>query len=98
MQETINGAHEFLFLLGLKQGDTETSDVTFVIGDQKKLFHAHQFVLKLWSDVFAVALSNGMKESETKQIVIKDTDPATFNMFIEFMYGGRFQLCFEVIL
>ena len=60
------------------------SDVVFVVAGEKMA--AHSVVLMARSEVLRAQLSNGMKESGDKVILVDDVEPATFQVLLRFLY------------
>ena len=65
----------------------QLTDVVLLVGEQS--FSAHRCLLSARSPVFA-GLFNGALQEE--QLRILDTDPATFRVFLEFLYTGTLEL------
>ncbi|XP_035231149.1 uncharacterized protein LOC118203015, partial [Stegodyphus dumicola] len=61
------------------------------LGKEKpcSIIKAHCVVIASRCDWFRKALLSGMKESINKKIVIHDTTPELFLMFLEYLYGGQ---------
>ncbi|PNT68494.1 hypothetical protein BRADI_3g41275v3 [Brachypodium distachyon] len=60
------------------------SDVSFVVGGKK--FPAHRAVLAARSPVFKAELFGSMAEASMSDITLTDIAPATFEIFLRFMY------------
>ncbi|GIY25110.1 BTB domain-containing protein [Caerostris darwini] len=56
---------------------------------QNMTIKAHCIIIASRCDWFRKALLSGMKESINKQIVIHDTTPQLFLIFLEYLYGGQ---------
>ncbi|GFW08968.1 BTB domain-containing protein [Trichonephila clavipes] len=56
---------------------------------QHMTIKAHCIVIASRCDWFRKALLSGMKESINKKIVIHDTTPHLFLIFLEYLYGGQ---------
>lgn len=52
------------------------------------LVRAHCVIIASRCDWFRRALLSGMRESIDKKIVVHDTNPALFKVFLEYLYGG----------
>eukprot|EP00929_Paragymnodinium_shiwhaense_P084782 TRINITY_DN45373_c0_g1_i1.p1 TRINITY_DN45373_c0_g1~~TRINITY_DN45373_c0_g1_i1.p1 ORF type:complete len:577 (+),score=128.42 TRINITY_DN45373_c0_g1_i1:82-1731(+) len=61
------------------------SDVTFVVGDQR--MPAHSPVLRARCQVFENLLDSGLRESDSKEIVVEDCDPEAFKAVLRFLYS-----------
>ena len=66
------------------------SDVVFVVEGQQ--LPALKLILSLKSEVFRAMFSDNFKESEDKEVVIKDTTFDAFKTMIEFLYCDRLVL------
>ena len=63
------------------------NDVTFVIGKERKEFHAHRALLAAISPVFRAMLYGNMRESEIHSIItISDIDPIGFECIVKYSY------------
>lgn len=62
-------------------------DVQFLLGSQS--IGAHVFVLSARSPVFAAMFQHNMRETDTKQVVISDIEPAVFKQLLHYIYAGR---------
>ena len=63
------------------------ADMTIVCDGVR--FSTHKLVLSSRSEVFAAMFSHDdVKESKRSEVVIKDTDKDTMDMFLEFVYGA----------
>jgi len=65
------------------------TDVEFLVGEEA--FGAHRSLLSARSPVFAGMFASGMKEAETGQVRIDDTDPKIFQCFLKFLYTGMYE-------
>ncbi|XP_064635771.1 uncharacterized protein LOC135492948 isoform X2 [Lineus longissimus] len=52
---------------------------------------AHCVVISSRCDWFRRALLSGMRESIDKKIIVHDTNPALFQMFLEYLYSGELE-------
>lgn len=63
--------------------------VTLVVGNEHRLFAAHEDVLSL-SPFFQAALNQNFAEGNTKRIALPDEEPEIFSSVLEFMYKGDY--------
>ncbi len=64
------------------------SDITIIINDHK--IPAHKFILSSRSDVFETMFLSQFKESNDKEIEIKDTNIEAFEVFLKCIYFDIF--------
>jgi len=64
--------------------EEDFADVTFLVGG--RAIHGHRAVLAARCQHFRAMFTSGMRESMEKEIVIPDTDPDVFELFLEFIY------------
>jgi len=76
--------------LSKEYGETDFTDVQFIVGTdkQKKEFSAHQLILGIQSPVFKRMFLAEFKEKQEKKIVINDLHPDIFGLFLQFLYTG----------
>ena len=60
----------------------KSSDVCFVVGDQKAKFYAHRVFLSMYSDVFEQMFYGDLKE-EGYEIEVPDLDPVGFENMLK---------------
>ena len=65
------------------------TDFMFLVGSAS--FPAHRSLLAARSPVFAAMLNSGLEEAQTGQVLINDTDPETFGLFLRFLYVGELE-------
>jgi len=65
------------------------TDVEFLVGEE--VFGAHRSLISARSPVFAAMFASGMKEAATGRVRIEDVDPTTFQLFLKFLYTGKFE-------
>ena len=65
----------------------DSADVTFNIPDGK--VRAHKSILMTRVPVFEAMFSSGMKESQTNEVEILDSDFKSFEVFLRFIYCGK---------
>lgn len=65
--------------------------INVVVGAEGLLesFHVHEELLCRTSDFFTAALSKDWKESRQKIVRLPEDDPDLFEIFADFLYGGR---------
>jgi len=64
--------------------DARHADTTFIVEEREIKAHSH--ILAARSEVFDKELHGSMQESLSKTVDIKDTDFATFDVFLRFLY------------
>lgn len=76
--------------------DGRRSDLAFVLKGER--LKAHSLVLAARCEVFDSLLQSGMRESESKEVVVEDCEPDVFRAFLRFLYSDDFsqvQTCME---
>ncbi|KAK3942159.1 hypothetical protein QBC46DRAFT_82275 [Diplogelasinospora grovesii] len=63
--------------------------VTLVIGQEQRIFAAHENVLCA-SPFFQAVLQNQMMDSQTKKIALPDEEPEIFSSVLEYLYKGDY--------
>ncbi|KAK3329316.1 hypothetical protein B0H66DRAFT_596906 [Apodospora peruviana] len=63
--------------------------VTLVIGQEQRIFAAHENVLRL-SPFFQAVLQNQMMDSQNKKISLPDEEPEIFSSVLEYLYKGDY--------
>ncbi len=81
--QTIQDTNRNLLLTG------KLSDVTFVVGEEKKEVRAHKFILMSRSSVFE-AMFERWDSSSSGPISVEDADFDAFNAFLEARYDPWF--------
>ncbi|KAI4336702.1 hypothetical protein L6164_015194 [Bauhinia variegata] len=71
------------------QSTGEYSDVNICIEGYGLVAQVHKIVLSLWSIPFAKMFTNGMSESISSEVTIRDVPPEAFRAMLEFMYSGE---------
>ena len=66
--------------------DKDLTDMTIKCGGED--FPCHSLVMSARSPVFKAMFQANMKESETKEVVIEDIEPAVFAEMLHFIYTG----------
>lgn len=65
------------------------SDVNVYIEGYGLVAQAHKIVLSLWSIPFARMFTNGMSESMSSEITLRDVPPEAFKAMFDFLYSGK---------
>ncbi|KAK4238037.1 hypothetical protein C8A03DRAFT_44187 [Achaetomium macrosporum] len=63
--------------------------VTLVVGQEQRIFAAHENVLSA-SPFFQTVLQNQMMDSQTKKISLPDEEPEVFSSILEYLYKGDY--------
>ncbi|KXX82922.1 Speckle-type POZ protein [Madurella mycetomatis] len=63
--------------------------VTLVVGQEQRIFAAHENVLCI-SPFFQSVLQNQMMDSQTKKISLPDEEPEVFSSILEYLYKGDY--------
>ncbi|KAL8487068.1 hypothetical protein ACS0TY_023666 [Phlomoides rotata] len=67
----------------------EYSDVDIYIEGQAQVAQSHRIILSLWSAPFTKMFTNGMSESASSKICLKDVCVDAYKIMLEFMYTGE---------
>ncbi|KAK4434125.1 BTB/POZ domain-containing protein [Sesamum alatum] len=67
----------------------EYSDVDIYIEGHGQVARAHRIILGLWSAPFTKMFTNGMTESVSSKVCLKDVCFEAFNIMLKFMYSGE---------
>ncbi|XP_056177373.1 BTB/POZ domain-containing protein At2g30600 isoform X2 [Syzygium oleosum] len=70
----------------------EHSDVKIYIDCNGLAAQAHKVILSLWSIPFAKMFTNGMAESISSEICLKDVSSEAFSHMVSFMYSGEINM------
>ncbi|KAJ1255689.1 hypothetical protein BS78_K171600 [Paspalum vaginatum] len=70
--------------LGKYLDSGKRADVTFKVKDE--VFHAHKFVLALWSPFFEAEFYGPMKDKAMQSITVEDVQPDVFKALLVFIY------------
>ncbi|XP_003740974.1 BTB/POZ domain-containing protein 9 [Galendromus occidentalis] len=70
--------------------DTEYSDVTFIVEDER--LSAHKLILASSCDYFRALLRGGMRESTQKEIVLPGPPLGAFKLLLSYVYTGHLSL------
>lgn len=65
------------------------SDVNIYIESYGFVARVHRIVLSLWSIPFAKMFTNGMSESMSSEVTLRDVPPEAFKAMIDFLYDGQ---------
>ncbi|CAA0842003.1 BTB/POZ domain-containing protein [Striga hermonthica] len=68
---------------------SEYSDVDIYIEGHGLVARSHRIILSLWSSPFTKMFTNGMIESVSPKIFLKDVCSETFKIMLDFMYSGE---------
>ncbi|KAL2263499.1 hypothetical protein VTK26DRAFT_6494 [Humicola hyalothermophila] len=69
--------------------DNISAIVTLVVGQEQRIFAAHENVLAA-SPFFRSVLQNQMMDSQTKKISLPDEEPEVFSSVLEYLYKGDY--------
>ncbi|KAL4186491.1 hypothetical protein AMTRI_Chr09g34160 [Amborella trichopoda] len=69
----------------------EHSDVDIYIDGKGLIARCHKLILSLWSIPFAKMFTNGMSESKSSRICLRDVHADAFLAMLHFMYTGEFK-------
>ncbi|KAG8369275.1 hypothetical protein BUALT_Bualt15G0134500 [Buddleja alternifolia] len=67
----------------------EYSDVDIYVEGQSQIAQSHKIILGLWSFPFTKMFTNGMTESVSSKICLKDVCYEAFRIMLDFMYSGE---------
>ncbi|KAE9620943.1 putative chromatin remodeling & transcription regulator BTB-POZ family [Lupinus albus] len=65
------------------------SDVNIYIENYGLTAKAHRIILSLWSIPFAKMFTNGMSESMSTEVTLRDVPPEAFKAMLDFLYDGE---------
>ncbi|XP_050157203.1 BTB/POZ domain-containing protein At2g30600 isoform X2 [Malus sylvestris] len=68
------------------------SDVNIYIEGHGLIARSHKIILSLWSLPFAKMFTNGMSETISPEVILRDISPEAFKGLLEFMYSGELSL------
>ncbi|XP_023923175.1 BTB/POZ domain-containing protein At2g30600 [Quercus suber] len=68
------------------------SDVNIYIEGHGLVAQAHKVILSLWSVPFAKMFTNGMSETMSSEVSLRDVSPEAFRAMLEFMYSGELDM------
>lgn len=80
--------------------NTQFSDVSFVVGEERQVIHAHRCILACRCPVFQKMFSHQLQTALSPQVpfVLADTTPAVFLAVIEFIYTNNVTLTRRIAL
>ncbi|XP_070028530.1 BTB/POZ domain-containing protein At2g30600 isoform X1 [Nicotiana sylvestris] len=67
----------------------EYSDLDIYVGVHDLVLQSHKVILGSWSVPFAKMFTNGMRESASSMVCLKDVPFEAFKIMLEFMYTGE---------
>ncbi|CAN4094082.1 unnamed protein product [Withania somnifera] len=67
----------------------EYSDLDIYVGVQDIVLRSHKVILGSWSTPFTKMFTNGMRESVSSMVCLKDVPVEAFKIMLEFMYSGE---------
>ncbi|TYI82027.1 hypothetical protein E1A91_D05G193900v1 [Gossypium mustelinum] len=70
----------------------EYSDISIYIEGQGLIARAHKVILGLYSVPFTKMFTNGMRESNSPEVCLRDVSPAALKAMLEFMYCGDLRI------
>ncbi|XP_068646568.1 BTB/POZ domain-containing protein At2g30600 isoform X2 [Aristolochia californica] len=68
------------------------SDIDIHIDLHGLVARCHRLILSIWSPPFMKMFTNGMKESNSSEIYLRNVHPNAFSAMLEFMYSGELNL------
>ncbi len=77
--------------------DPSLADVKIFVGKECQLFSTNSFLLATRSPVFkAMFFTSGLKEQQTKELKLPQTNPLIFSQFLNYVGTGELQLTEQV--
>ncbi|KAH9693811.1 BTB/POZ domain-containing protein [Citrus sinensis] len=78
----------------LKQlaSNCEYADVNIYVESHGLVAQSHKIILSLWSVPFAKMFTNGMSESYSSDVHLRDVSLKAFKIMLEFMYSGELNI------
>ncbi|XVE56276.1 hypothetical protein DITRI_Ditri03aG0225600 [Diplodiscus trichospermus] len=70
----------------------EYSDISIYIEGQGLITRAHKVILGSYSVPFAKMFTNGMCESNSPEVCLRDVSPAALKAMLDFMYSGELSI------
>lgn len=74
------------------QVDGKYSDMEIYIEGHGLVARSHKVILSMWSIPFFKMFTNGMSESISSKVYLRDISPEAFKGMLEFMYNGELNL------
>ncbi|XP_058090666.1 BTB/POZ domain-containing protein At2g30600 [Magnolia sinica] len=68
------------------------SDVNIYIHGHGLVARAHKLILSLWSSPFMKMFTNGMSESNSSEVYLRDVSVDAFSAMLQFMYNGELEM------
>ncbi|GMH04663.1 hypothetical protein Nepgr_006503 [Nepenthes gracilis] len=68
------------------------SDLDVYIEGYGLIAHSHKVIMSLWSIPFMKMFTNGMNESTSPQVCLRELPPEAFKAMLEFMYSGELNM------
>ncbi|KAI5435467.1 hypothetical protein KIW84_022050 [Lathyrus oleraceus] len=75
--------------LGQLKLSGQYSDVDIYIESYGFVARVHRIVLSLWSIPFSKMFTNGMSESMSSEVTLRDVPPEAFKAMLDFLYDGQ---------
>lgn len=72
-------------------------DFKFIVGPEQTIFHAHKLIFAIASPEFE-NLFYFVEKEETKDIILAETKPETFQEFMNYIYFGKLELTSENVI
>ena len=96
--KNISHNSQVIFCLKDSTNNSTLNDVQILVGEEKKVFYASSFLLGSRSPIFkAMFFTSGLKEQQTKQLELKDTNSDSFLSFLKYVNIGEIAITEEVI-
>ncbi|KAL8172170.1 hypothetical protein V2J09_023974 [Rumex salicifolius] len=67
----------------------EYSDMDIYVEDYGSIARSHKIIISLWSIPFMKMFTNGMSESSSDKVCLREISPEPVKAMLEFMYGGE---------
>ncbi|XP_031254611.1 BTB/POZ domain-containing protein At2g30600 [Pistacia vera] len=68
------------------------SDINICIEGHGLVAQSHKIILSLWSAPFTKMFTNGMSESSSSEVHLRDVSFEAFKIMLEFMYSGKLRM------
>ncbi|XP_053678017.1 uncharacterized protein LOC128728419 [Anopheles nili] len=72
-----------------------SSDVTFLVGPEKKRIYAHKIFLTLASEYFYVMFHGNFVEAKKDEVVLEDVDPDVFLVILRYIYSRNVEITLD---
>uniref|UniRef100_A0A182NJ36 BTB domain-containing protein n=1 Tax=Anopheles dirus TaxID=7168 RepID=A0A182NJ36_9DIPT len=73
------------------------SDVTFIVGPEKRRIHAHKLYLVTASEYFYTMFCGNFVEAHQSEVVLEDVDPEVFLTVLRLIYGAKVTITYANI-